>query len=760
MRKAIVFVFCLLVTTLLFALPAREARASGWEWRQNDWSGGPGQALWVDDARYSESHRVDTRSVPGSIRLSYISNAYTRDPSNPVLAPGGAGSWDENLVVGFPRPREEGGYETLYRGSNVGNIKAVGYASSPDGVNWNKHAGNPVLRGGTGAWDAGGVGYGPLIDEGDHYTMFFRGYDSASKYRYGRATSPDLVTWQRDAGFVFGPGPSGSWDENLGHIVVRQDGPGYAMWYEAFDAGGISAVGYASSPDGVTWERSALNPVLRGTPATWDAGGIEGFVLLERPWVGDYMIAYTGTDGSGNYGIGLAFSPDGVAWTKHPGNPVIVTGGAGSWNQAQVDVFAIDFDGGMYRMLVIGYDSGGNVGTGEYWSDDGLTWAVNTLNPVLDHAAPVAWDDQSAYMNAPDLEGGALRSFYFGYGGGAPGVGIGTATTNPYYSGTGTLTSSVFDAGSQAQWGTVKWEEVVPAATTAELRVRTGNTPVPDGSWSAWTAVTNGGAVPGGPTRYIQYMVVLHSAGAATPEISNVVIDFEAIPTTWYFAEGYTGSGFDEWITIQNPGGTDANVVVTYFTPSGGPVPSNHTAPANSRYTIYVNNDLGADLENSFRVQSDQPLIVERPMYFRYSGLGGHDWRGGHDAMGSTQLSRKWYFAEGYTGDDFEEWLTVQNPNAEWATVDVTYFVKGADPIEKQHRVRPLSRYTISVNQDAGSNLEVSAAIEADLPILAERPMYFDYQGSMDGGHIVMGSPYLSQDWYLAEGATFDPFTE
>jgi len=128
--------------------------------------------------------------------------------------------------------------------------------------------------------------------------------------------------------------------------------------------------------------------------------------------------------------------------------------------------------------------------------------------------------------------------------------------------------------------------------------------------------------------------------------------------------------------------------------------------------------------------------------------------------MGSTQLSRRWYFAEGYTGPDFEEYITVQNPGEEWATVDVTYYVNGGQPIRKQHRVRPASRYTIMVNADAGPGLEVSAMLEADQPILAERPMYFNFAGEMDGGHIVMGSPRLAQDWYLAEGATFDPFYE
>ena len=92
-------------------------------------------------------------------------------------------------------------------------------------------------------------------------------------------------------------------------------------------------------------------------------------------------------------------------------------------------------------------------------------------------------------------------------------------------------------------------------------------TGVPDASWSAWTPVANGGTVPGGPNRYAQYRVVLVSAGGNTPVVSNLAIDLDAIPVTWYFAEGYTGPGFDEWITIQT-GVSEITTPHTHKTPA------------------------------------------------------------------------------------------------------------------------------------------------------------------------------------------------
>jgi hypothetical protein len=763
MRRWVVYLLCFLVSTLAFVLlPFPAAQASGWEWRQNDWSGGPGQALWLDDSRYSSSGFIDATSSPGSLQLSFVSNPYTKDAANPVVAPGAPGSWESSLLFGYPRRKEGGGYEVLYQGSNAVGTRAIGYASSANGVAWTKHPGNPVLqRSGTvPTWDQNGLSPGALLHEGEQYTMFFRGMDATNSWRYGRASSPDEKTWTRGADFVFGPGAAGSWDEFLDIITVSHEGSTYKMWYLASDFPGIGRVGYATSTDGVTWARNAANPVLaQGAPGSWDDGGIVGFQLLKRPWAGDYLMVYTASDGTGAYGLGVATSPNGTNWTKNPGPPIF-TSGTVAWNQTYIDTMALTFDGSIYKLQLFGNNAGGRASAAEAWSGDGITWAYGPANPTLSPSPVANWEDLAVYAVAPFLEGNTLRTFYAGFGSGAPPSGIGTATSTPNYAGGGSLTSSVFDAGSQAQWGNVTWKQVVPAGCTVNMSVRTGNVPAPDGSWTAWTAVANGAPVPHPPSRYIQYRVDMAGLVNATPVVSDISIDLNALPTSWYFAEGYTGSGFDQWISIENPSAAAAAVTVVYFTPTGAPVTRNHNVPANSRYTIYVNTDLGNNLENSFQVIANQRVIVERPMYFRYSGLGSHNWQGGHDAMGSTQLSRHWYFAEGYTGNNFEEWLTIQNPNPDWAVVDVTYYINGGNPIKKQHRVAPTSRYTISVNQDIGPDKEVSTALHADQPVLAERPMYFNYQNKMDGGHIVVGSNYLAQDWYLAEGATFDPFTE
>ena len=98
----------------------------------------------------------------------------------------------------------------------------------------------------------------------------------------------------------------------------------------------------------------------------------------------------------------------------------------------------------------------------------------------------------------------------------------------------------------------------------------------------------------------------------------------------------------------------------------------------------------------------------------------------GHNSIGTTSTSATWYLAEGYTGGDFDEWILIQNPNSAAANVNVAYFVRGGEPQYYNYTVSANSRYSIHVDEIPGmSAVEVSAKIESDQPVIAERSMYF-----------------------------------
>ena len=224
----------------------------------------------------------------------------------------------------------------------------------------------------------------------------------------------------------------------------------------------------------------------------------------------------------------------------------------------------------------------------------------------------------------------------------------------------------------------------------------------------------------------------------------------------WYFAEGYTGDGFEEWLTIQNPGGSTAHTTITYMFKGGGTQSQSIAIAASSRETISVNTVVGAGKDVSIKVESSQPIVAERPMYFNYKGV----WAGGHNTIGATSTSNVWYFAEGYTGDGFEEWLTIQNPGGSTAHTTITYMFKGGGTQSQSIAIAASSRETISVNTVVGAGKDVSIKVESSQPIVAERPMYFNYKGNWSGGHDTIGASSASTVWYFAEGHTGDGFEE
>lgn len=112
---------------------------------------------------------------------------------------------------------------------------------------------------------------------------------------------------------------------------------------------------------------------------------------------------------------------------------------------------------------------------------------------------------------------------------------------------------------------------------------------------------------------------------------------------------------------------------------------------------------------------------------------------GGSDSLGANALNTDWYFAEGTTRDNFTTYIAVMNPNAAAANVSFTYMLASGAPVSASHTVQPRSRFTLDIAHDVGANQDVSTFIKSDLPVVAERPMYFrmpaDHVVCIDPGH-------------------------
>ena len=112
--------------------------------------------------------------------------------------------------------------------------------------------------------------------------------------------------------------------------------------------------------------------------------------------------------------------------------------------------------------------------------------------------------------------------------------------------------------------------------------------------------------------------------------------------TLWFFGEGCTRSGFEEWLCVQNPNNTPASALITYITADGMPFDRQLELPARSRRTVYVNQDAGPGRDVSDHGTFRRPRRGGAPHLLRLPQLGRGRRRGqrGHRRLLHLVLRR------------------------------------------------------------------------------------------------------------------------
>jgi hypothetical protein len=238
----------------------------------------------------------------------------------------------------------------------------------------------------------------------------------------------------------------------------------------------------------------------------------------------------------------------------------------------------------------------------------------------------------------------------------------------------------------------------------------------------------------------------------------NQLLEVPPQPTRAILAEGATGTFFSTDVAILNPAETPVPVTVRYFREGQTEISEDRTLPARSRTTIHLDDEPGLDgasVSTQIDGPAGAPLVVERLMSWDATGYGGH--------LGNAVDAprREWYFAEGAQGF-FSTFFLVANSSTEEATVTFTFFVELGGTANHTITVPPASRRTFFAGDLAGLvNRSFGTVIESDVPVVAERAMYFGDSPFWLGGHGSAGVGMPATDWFHAEGATgslFDTF--
>lgn len=242
------------------------------------------------------------------------------------------------------------------------------------------NAKNPVLTGTPGTFDERGILNPCILRDSLGYKIYYTGYDnSSSKLQIGLATSADGIEWTKHGDDpVFPGGPTGSWYYSVRQPTVLFDEGIYKMWFDGSNNGGWR-IGYATSPDGVTWTMDPASPVLlAGEPGSFDGGGVGEPSVVK---VGSrYHMLYSGYTQSVVGRIGYAFSDDGKVWTKSA-TPVIDLGQAGSWESNHIASGSLLFLDGQFHTWYVGGNNGlANYQIGHAVADSGGTVDIGQAN--------------------------------------------------------------------------------------------------------------------------------------------------------------------------------------------------------------------------------------------------------------------------------------------------------------------------------------------------------------------------------------------
>jgi predicted GH43/DUF377 family glycosyl hydrolase len=243
-----------------------------------------------------------------------------RDPTRvlavsdePVLDIGEPGTFDEHGVTPLSLVRLEDGRLRLYyagwqRGVGVRYFLFTGLAESrDDGDSFTRVSAAPVLD----RSDAelhlrtGGL----VLPDGDGFEIWYvggsgwvgSGPDARPRYGMRHLRSADGIHWPDTGDVCFEPRA-----DELGFgrpCILRRDGM-LQMWYGRRDLTGAYELGFATSPDGVTWQRDDARAHLdRGGPGAWDSEMVGLSGLLETP---DAIYLFYNGNGYGATGFGVA----------------------------------------------------------------------------------------------------------------------------------------------------------------------------------------------------------------------------------------------------------------------------------------------------------------------------------------------------------------------------------------------------------------------------------------------------------------------
>jgi predicted GH43/DUF377 family glycosyl hydrolase len=279
---------------------------------------------------------------------------------------------------------------------------------------WVKYSNNPVLGG-----DLGTCFDVSALKEGDLYHLWI---SWRPKQSIALVESHDGIHWSLPPRIALGPRKETGWEDDINRPVVIKRDDGYHLWYTG-QARDQSWIGYATSVDGVHWKRMSEHPVL-SPDQPWEKAAVMCPDVIWDAEAKVFRMWYSGGEQYEPDAIGYATSADGMNWNKNAGNPVFKSDPSVEWEKYKVTACQVVRQGDWYLMFYIGFRDVDHAQIGLARSRDGMAnWQRLPANPIVRPGLD-RWDHDACYKPYAILDGNRWLLWYNGRHGGFEQIGL------------------------------------------------------------------------------------------------------------------------------------------------------------------------------------------------------------------------------------------------------------------------------------------------------------------------------------------------
>src|SRR3989344_372229 len=314
-----------------------------------------------DDSKKEESTGVPSQQSSGTEALCPFPSSWSYVYDNSLRTSTGDNLSPWNIAADPTLLHDQNKFRMWYTAADGRGNGGIALAESNDGITWNvwKENNSPVgvidlvLTGTSRSWDEPGVETASVIrTPSGEYRMYYTGNrppEGSNHYSIGLATSNDGIYWTKyGKGPIFEP--ENGWElptctspnnprscSNGGvlepSVIYDSKEKIYKMWYAAVGTKDnllTFSIGYATSVDGIQWNRMPEPVLERGKDGTWrEALGSHASVIYDSQsgyhlfYVGVKLSEYCDNCALQRGNIGHAYSADGKQWQLNERNPIL-----------------------------------------------------------------------------------------------------------------------------------------------------------------------------------------------------------------------------------------------------------------------------------------------------------------------------------------------------------------------------------------------------------------------------------------------------